>query len=146
MKRNFLVQPLTAQTATYCWTLRSSGGRREERVAGGGRTARLQYLSAPESGGCQPRTRHDANDPLLVAHQKERTSNPSLGACPFCCFRNSQHTGRRNVRRLDAAATADHRDAARPQTANRKMNPSERTGPACISYTVHTRRHHEVRN
>ena len=47
-----------------------------ESVAGGAsRTARLQYLSAPEPGGRQPRNRHDVNDPLLLALQKERTSN-----------------------------------------------------------------------
>ena len=53
-----------------------SGGRGEERVTGGAsRTARLQYLSAPETGGHQPRNRHDVNDPLLLALQKELTSN-----------------------------------------------------------------------
>ena len=29
-----------------------------------GTGARLQYLSAPESGGRQPRIRHELNDPL----------------------------------------------------------------------------------
>ena len=33
------------------------------------------YLSAPEPGGRQPRNRHDVNDPLLLAPQKEQTSN-----------------------------------------------------------------------
>ena len=31
--------------------------------------ARLQYLSAPESGGRQPRIHHDVNDPLLLGPQ-----------------------------------------------------------------------------
>ena len=54
----------------------NGGGRGEERVTGGSsRTARLQYLSAPEPGGHQPRNRHDVNDPLLLALQKELTSN-----------------------------------------------------------------------
>ena len=53
-----------------------SGGRGEESVAGGAcGTARLQYLSAPEPCGRQPRNRHDVNDPLLLAPLKERTSN-----------------------------------------------------------------------
>ena len=61
---------------TVMKTLGGSGGQREESVAGGAsRTARLQYLSVPESGGRQPRNRHDVNDPLLLAPQKERTSN-----------------------------------------------------------------------
>ena len=65
-------------TPSHClepW--RGSGGRGEESVAGGAsRTARLQYLSALEPGGRQPRNRHDVNDPLLLASQKQRTSNP----------------------------------------------------------------------
>ena len=61
---------------TNIWTLRSSGSRGEERVAGGAsRTARLQYLSALQARGRQPRNRHDVDDPLLLAPQKERTSN-----------------------------------------------------------------------
>ena len=44
-------------------------------TGGASRTARLQYLSAPEPGGHQPRNRHDVNDPLLLALQKELTSN-----------------------------------------------------------------------
>ena len=44
-------------------------------TGGASRTARLQYLSAPEPGGRQPRNRHDVNDPLLLALQKELTSN-----------------------------------------------------------------------
>ena len=44
-------------------------------AGGASRTARLQYLSAPEPGGRQPRNRRDVNDPLLLAPQKERTSN-----------------------------------------------------------------------
>ena len=44
-------------------------------TVGASRTARLQYLSAPEPGGHQPRNRHDVNDPLLLALQKELTSN-----------------------------------------------------------------------
>ena len=44
-------------------------------TGGARRTARLQYLSAPEPGGRQPRNRHDVNDPLLLALQKELTSN-----------------------------------------------------------------------
>ena len=44
-------------------------------TGGASRTARLQYLSAPESGGRQQRNRHDVNDPLLLALQKELTSN-----------------------------------------------------------------------
>ena len=52
------------------------GGRGEESVTGGAsRTARLQYLSAPEPGGRQSRNRHDVNDPLLLALQKGLTSN-----------------------------------------------------------------------
>ena len=52
-------------------TLEASGGRGEESVAGGAsRTARLQYLSAPEPGGRQPRNRHDVDDPLLLAPQE----------------------------------------------------------------------------
>ena len=64
-------------TPSHCLeTLGGSGGRGEERVTGGAsRTARLQYLSAPEPGGHQPRNRHDVNDPLLLALQKELTSN-----------------------------------------------------------------------
>ena len=64
-------------------------------TGGASRTDRLQYLSAPESGGRQPPIRHDANDPLLLAPQKQRTSNPPLGAGLFA-----------------AAATAGHKDAA----------------------------------
>ena len=53
-----------------------SGGRGEESATGGAsRTARLQYLSAPEPGGRQQRNRHDVNDPLLLALQKELISN-----------------------------------------------------------------------
>ena len=49
-------------------TLGISGGRGEQRVAGGESTrARLQYLSAPESGGRQPRIHRD--DPLLLDPQ-----------------------------------------------------------------------------
>ena len=44
-------------------------------AGGASRTARLQHLSAPEPGGRQPRNRHDVNDPLLLALQKELTSN-----------------------------------------------------------------------
>ena len=44
-------------------------------TGGASRTTRLQYLSAPEPGGRQPRNRHDVNDPLLLALQKELTSN-----------------------------------------------------------------------
>ena len=44
-------------------------------TGGASGTARLQYLSAPEPGGHQPRNRHDVNDPLLLALQKELTSN-----------------------------------------------------------------------
>ena len=44
-------------------------------AGGASRTARLQFLSAPEPGGRQPRNRHDVNDPLLLAPQKERSSN-----------------------------------------------------------------------
>ena len=45
-------------------TLEASGGRGEENVADEESTrARLQYLSAPESGGRQPRIHHDVNDP-----------------------------------------------------------------------------------
>ena len=44
-------------------------------TGGASRTARLQYLSAPEPGGHQPRNRHEVNDPLLLALQKELTSN-----------------------------------------------------------------------
>ena len=45
-------------------------------VAGGAsRAARLQYLSAPEPCGRQPRIRHDVNDPLLLAPQEKLTSN-----------------------------------------------------------------------
>ena len=60
----------------YLEALRGSEGRGEERVTGGAsRTARLQYLSAPEPGGRQSRNRHDVNDPLLLALQKVLTSN-----------------------------------------------------------------------
>ena len=45
-------------------------------AGGASRTALLQYLSAPESGGRQPPIRHDVNDLLLLAPQKQRTSNP----------------------------------------------------------------------
>ena len=44
-------------------------------TGGASRTSRLQYLSTPEPGGHQPRNRHDVNDPLLLALQKELTSN-----------------------------------------------------------------------
>ena len=44
-------------------------------TGGARRTARLQYLSAPEPGGHQPRNRHEVNDPLLLALQKELTCN-----------------------------------------------------------------------
>ena len=44
-------------------------------TGGASRTARLQYLSAPEPGGHQQRNRHDVSDPLLLALQKELTSN-----------------------------------------------------------------------
>ena len=66
-------------------------------AGGASRTARLQYLSAPESGGRQPHTRHDVNDPLLLAHQKQRTSNPPLSAGLFAAAANSWPQGRRNV-------------------------------------------------
>ena len=33
-------------------------------------------MTAPESGGRQPRICHAVNDPLLLAPQRERTSNP----------------------------------------------------------------------
>ena len=46
------------------------------------------------------------NDPLLLAPQKQRTSNLPLGAGLFA-----------------AAATAGHRDAATSQTANKKNEP-----------------------
>ena len=53
-------------------------------MAGGARrTACLQFLPATGSGGRQPRIRHDVNDPLLLAPQKERTNNPSVGAGLF---------------------------------------------------------------
>ena len=39
-------------------------------AGGASRTARLQYLSAPEPGGRQPRKSHDVNDPLLLAPQR----------------------------------------------------------------------------
>ena len=105
-------------------------------AGGASRTARLRCLSAPEPGGRQPRTRHDVNDPLLLAPQKQRTSNPlwvlallplprqsarwtpqrqRIGRC-----RNSWPQGRRNV--------AD---------CKQENEPTERTEPA-ISYTVHT--------
>ena len=59
-----------AQSVTMYGTMENSGGRGEKRVAGGESTrARLQYLSAPESGGRQPRTHHDLNDPLLLGPQ-----------------------------------------------------------------------------
>ena len=45
-------------------------------AGGASRTALLQYVSAPESGGRQPPIRHDVNDLLLLAPQKQRTSNP----------------------------------------------------------------------
>ena len=44
-------------------------------TGGASRTARLQYLSAPEPSGHQPRNRHEVNDPLLLALQKELTSD-----------------------------------------------------------------------
>ena len=50
--------------------LGASGGRGERRVADEESTrARLQYLSAPESGGRQPRIHHEVNDPLLLDPQ-----------------------------------------------------------------------------
>ena len=42
-------------------------------AGGASRTARLQNFSALKPGGRQPRIRHDVNDPLLLAPQKERT-------------------------------------------------------------------------
>ena len=47
-------------------------------TGGASRTARLQYLSAPEPGGRQSRNRHDVNDPLLLALQKGE--QPPVGA------------------------------------------------------------------
>ena len=44
-------------------------------AGGAGRAARLQYLSALERGGRQPRVGHDENDPLLLSLQNEGTSN-----------------------------------------------------------------------
>ena len=106
-----------------CRTLGISGGRGEKRVAGGESTrARLQYLSAPESGGRQPRTHHDLNDPLLLG-PKLRSSvlgtaptgktkscslrrncrhpvAPQRRTCRACRCRNSWHQGRRNVRHI----------------------------------------------
>ena len=67
---------LAANLLSQTRTLGGSGGRGEESVAGRERrTARLQYFCAWEPGGRQPRNRHDENDPLLLAPQKERTSN-----------------------------------------------------------------------
>ena len=48
-------------------------------AGGASRTARLQYLSAPEPGGRQPRNGHDVNDPLLLAPQRG-DQQPPLGA------------------------------------------------------------------
>ena len=90
----------------FC-TLRSSGGRGEKSVAGGvSRTARLQYL--PRS----PAVASHASVTMLttLCFLLPRTSKPatSSGCWSFCCCRNSQHPGRRNVRRLAAAATAQN--------------------------------------
>ena len=49
-------------------------------TGGARRTARLQYLSAPEPGGRQPRNRHDVHDPLLLALQKEPEQHPESTA------------------------------------------------------------------
>ena len=53
-------------------------------MAGGASiTARLQYLSAPESGGRQPRIRHDVNDPLLLAPPETADQQPPLWVLAF---------------------------------------------------------------
>ena len=106
----------SAQSVTMCRTLEISGGRGEQRVAGGESTrARLQYLSAAESGGRQPRIRHDLTDPLLLdphtqwirrwaaqASSSDLTRLLSTG-CGCIRSRPSERTG---------AATTSDRDAA----------------------------------
>ena len=68
-----------AQSITEYGTLGVSGGRGEKRVADEESTrARLQYLSAPESGGRQPRIHHDVNDPLLLGPQPWRNVGEQL--------------------------------------------------------------------
>ena len=65
------------RSLTNFWTVRNSGGRGEERVAGGASRAASPLLFVPPQSlsGHQPRVGHDANDPLLLAPQKKRTSN-----------------------------------------------------------------------
>ena len=76
-----------ARPITNFWTLRTAEAERSREVLGGAsRTDLLQYLSALESGGRQPRIRHDVNDPSV-----------SCSRWPFCCCRNSLPQGRRNV-------------------------------------------------
>ena len=60
-------------------------------MAGGASgTARLQYLSAPEPGGRQPRKSHDVNDPLLLGPQKEQERPATSSGCwSLSCCRNS---------------------------------------------------------
>ena len=50
--------------------------------------------------------------------------------CPGLFAAGATGSTTRSVGKLAAAATAGHRDAGTSQTANRKMKPSERTGPA----------------
>ena len=70
---------MAAQSITTFGTLVASGGRGEVVVAGGRcQEPRLQYLSAPESGGRQPRIRHDLNDPLLLAPQNLKIAGELL--------------------------------------------------------------------
>ena len=70
--------------------------------------------TAPESGGRQPRIRHDVNDHLLHAPQRERTSNPYLGADHFAAAATVSTLFAATSKNLAVVATAGHRDPARP--------------------------------
>ena len=69
-----------AQSITMYGTQETSGGRGERRAVGEESTrARLQYLSAAESGGRQPPIHHDVNNPLPLGPQYSSTV---LGTAP----------------------------------------------------------------
>ena len=75
-------------------------------AGGASRTARLQYLSAPESGGRQPRNRHDVDDPLLLAHQRA-DQQPPLGAGHSVAAATVSAVGRQMAKSQAAFMQAD---------------------------------------